>query len=174
MSNELPTFLQRTPEQIEAENQRQQILRDLHLKGAKQTPTEMKIAQATLAEKAIRANLQSITDPIVRRETELELAESLADQGRFREAAEFNPEFQRMVEAVERPDNQFCHCPEDGVQARNAQGAVTIPVPNNFVLGEVFSEKHGRIVPLVMCAKCGHLNATPEHDSSNQLGDVEK
>lgn len=171
---QLPTFLQRTPEQMAAEQERQKVLRDLHLKGATQTPAEQKLAHAMLREKAIRANLEQITDANLRRDTELELADSLAEQGRFREAATIDPQFQEMVEAVDRDDDDFCHCPEDSVQSRNAQGAVTIPIPKHFVVGEVFSEKAGKIVPLVKCAKCGTLNATESRDPTHGLAAIEK
>ena len=67
----LPAFLNRTPEQLAAEKERQALLRDLHLKGANQSPTEQRIAQAMMQEKAIRANLELIDDANLRRETEL-------------------------------------------------------------------------------------------------------
>lgn len=170
----LPPFLQRTPEQIADEEARQQIARDLHLKGARQTPAEMRIGQAMLAEEAIRKNLDLIdpeAQPDVYRETEIMLAESLAEQGRYTEAAEIDPQWESMVEAIERPDDEFCDCPEDGVQTRNAQGAVTIPVPKLFIATEVLKE--GQLVPLVVCAKCGQMNATPEHDPTHGLAAIE-
>jgi hypothetical protein len=169
----LPSFLNRTPEQIRDEQHRQQMLRDLHLKGASQTPAEQRIARAMMAEDAIRKNLALLLPGSdAHRATEIELAEVLAEQGKFREAAAINPEFEKFVTAVDRPDDEFCDCPPDTAQGRNAQGAVTVPVPNTFVAYEV--PKDGKIVPLVQCAKCGHLNATEMHDNSNQLADVER
>jgi hypothetical protein len=88
----LPSFLNRTPEQIRDEQHRQQMLRDLHLKGASQTPAEQRIARAMMAEDAIRKNLALLLPGSdAHRATEIELAEVLAEQGKFREAASTGP-----------------------------------------------------------------------------------
>lgn len=171
---QLPSFLHRTPEQINDEMARQSILRGFHLKGARQNAAEIKIGQAMVAEQAIRANLKLIMksrEPEVYRETRLQLAESLANQGKFRQATnvaekldqEYARHYRRLAKAVDRDDSETCDCATKTITAdeRNARGqAVTteIEVPNEYVAAEVFSEKHGKIMPVVVCAICGKRN----------------
>ena len=182
MDNTLPSFLHRTPEQIRDENARQQILRDAALKGAKQTPAEIKIGYAMMAEEAIRGNLELIdakAQPEVYYETRMQLAEALAEQGKFADAAKIDPQYQAFADAVTRDDDEVCDCVPDTteLQGQNARGenvSQLIEIPNQFIAAEVYSEKHGKIVPLVKCAICGDINIKADHDSSHNLVEVEK
>jgi len=159
----LPDFLKRTPEQLAAEESRQTILRDLAAKGAVQSPAEMQVGHAMAAETAIRANLAAIDKtehPDAYAQTQLQLAEVLAEQGKFTEAGDLDPQYKTLMEAVDIDDDHKCECVGEKVQTRNERGEpITVEIPTEFVAQEVFSEKHGKIVPLVVCSKCGLANA---------------
>lgn len=155
MSETLPTFLRRTPEQIAAEKARQDAIHAAQMKGARLNRSERMLSRAALAEKAIRANLAEISatqQPIVWRETMVQLAETLAEQGRFEEAAraahdggnsDLYFEYLRLEAAVWRSDRDECAC----------------DASHEYTLREVWSEKHLALVPVKTCAVCGLTNA---------------
>ncbi len=174
MNTALPSFLHRTAEQIETENNRQATLSDLHLKGAKQSPAEERYAQAMLQEKAIRANLEAINEaehPEAYQQTLLQLAEVLADQGKFDEALsvtagvddEAATHYQQLANGVAMDDEETCDCPPETttLQERNARGeavTTTVEIPTEFVAGEVYSAEKGKVVAIMKCSKCGFTN----------------
>jgi len=173
----LPDFLKRTPEQIASEESRQTILRDLHAKGAVQTPAEMQVGHAMAAETAIRANLAAIDrteHPDAYAQTLSQLAEVLATQGKFMEAGSLDPQYKTLTEAVDIDDDHKCQCVGDKVQTQNARGEpITVEIPTEFVAAEVFSEKHGKIVSLVVCSRCGLANAKEDFVPAD-LSNIEK
>jgi hypothetical protein len=87
------------------------------------------------------------------------LAEALAGQGRFTEAAQtatredLKTIFTDKALAVEK-DDADCECPtyyESG----------EYHLPNQYVESYAFSEKHQAIMPFIRCRSCGTLNARP-------------
>lgn len=83
------------------------------------------------------------------------LAEAYASLGRFDLAAEIEPreetraEYVEILEAINRPDDEWCGC---------APG-------RDFVLRNVFSLKHGRVMFARKCGGCKTVNVTslPPH-----------
>ena len=153
---ELPSFLQRTPEQIEQENQRQQVLRDLHSR-VRQSPAEMRVGRAIFLEPTIRANFALVKRGTpTYKETKAQLAENLAEQGRYAEAIKLaegdaKKEYKAILRAIEKDES--CNCPPQ----IHKDGQTRIEVPQDFIVQEVYSD--GRIVPLKRCAQCGTENA---------------
>lgn len=84
-----------------------------------------------------------------------QLAEAHAATGRYDFAAhyEYDPaeryRYQRTWRAVWRDDEHFCACPPTNAGH-----------PQFFVVGDVFSIKHGREMMLVKCSACKCLNVT--------------
>lgn len=167
----LPAFLHRTDEQLAEERERQERMRrDLRLKGARQTPAEIAYARAFELEPVIRGNLEQIDKnlhPGAYNETLLQLAEVRAGQGDFTEASNLaaeaeNPEmateYASLHLAVALDDDVTCNCPAETVRVRTPQGQASADIPPTFVATEVYSQKHGRAMPLVRCANCGFQN----------------
>jgi hypothetical protein len=150
---------------------------DLAPIDSKQSPAEMQIGQAMAAETAIRANLAAIDrdeHPDAYAQTQLQLAEVLAEQGKFTEAGDLDPQYKTLMEAVDVDDDKKCECSGDKVQTQNARGEpITVEISTEFVAQEVFSEKHGKIVPLVVCSRCGLANAKETFVPAD-LSDIEK
>jgi hypothetical protein len=181
----LPTFLHRSQSQIDEERHRQERMRrDLNLKGARQTPAEMAYARSFELENTIRGNLEQIDrekHPDVYNETLLQLAEVKAEQGSFAEAADIAEgtgdlvianEYRAKHEAIYLDDGVSCACDTQtvNVQSRGLRGepiTETVEVPNEFVAQEVYSQKHGRIMPLVKCAHCGTMNVRDHRDATD-------
>lgn len=165
----LPEFLQRTPEQLREEEARQQKLRDLHSR-ARQTPAEQQYARAILVEPTIRMNLMQLEKGSeAYKQTMLQLAENLSEQGRFKEAITTATryadevtldQYRSLQAALEADDNETCDCPDDKYRNKD--------VPGSFIAGEVFSEKHNKVMPIVRCGKCGFSNIrTPPANLTN-------
>ena len=160
--SDLPPFLDRTPEQLEAERRRQQIAREQHLKGARQSRIEVQVARGRDREHAIRANLVEIQpETDLHRDTIVQLADALAEQGRYAEAAELDPQWRSTAEAIERDDGERCDCTDDADRIRVGNTVQEIEIPHAIVAGEIFSDRHGGPVSLIRCVKCGHENAVP-------------
>jgi hypothetical protein len=91
------------------------------------------------------------------------LAEAHASTGRFDEAARYETdrtlkaEYLRTWRAVWRDDAHACSCPPHRGSGRNAN----LEVPTVYVKRDVWSVRHGRVVPLVACSKCRCLNVQP-------------
>lgn len=81
------------------------------------------------------------------------LAEALALQGRYAEAAEIIPTYLEKHKAVEREDAD-CSC-----DSFREEGDYLLP--NQFVESYGYSKKHGKDMPFVRCNACGELNAMP-------------
>lgn len=85
------------------------------------------------------------------------LAEALAQQGRYSEAAAVaeNPDLRAQMlsylSAVEKPDDD-CAC--DSIEIIED---FAVPTQNVEFYG--YSEKHGAVVPFIRCRKCNDLNA---------------
>lgn len=87
------------------------------------------------------------------------LAEALGMQGRYLEAAHIavNPKLAAVLlekaEAIDSADDD-CDCPGfeeiDGLR-----------IPNQYVEGNVISQKHGGVMPAIRCKVCKKLNVRP-------------
>jgi len=151
----LPPFLMRTPQQLGAEKARQDTARAAHSRGARLSRAERMLSRASLVENAIRANLAQLDrrkQAGAWRETMVQLAEALAEQGKFEEAAQTAKEAGntdlyyeclRLDAAVWRNDSDDCNCDR----------------AHQFTLREIWSEKHRALVPVKTCAVCNLANA---------------
>lgn len=151
MSN-LPKYLQKTDAEIateaEVQEQRRAGFTRAHL-----TEAEALVSRGALLEQTARGNLAAGTDATP------QLAEALAMQGRYREAAEHHPDakmkqhYQQIDAAIELDDDARCNCPDTETE--------DLTITPRYNVQTIFSAKHGGTVALVKCVKCGHLNARP-------------
>lgn len=186
----VPSFITTTEERRLAEQERQRIARDLHLKGARQTPAERDFARAIWAEKVIRNNLKALgknkrknKDAII--QTKLQLSEVLATQGKFSEAGKLikgldkdaYKHYRSLQDALVRDDDATCPCKGHpiNVQTRTARGPVveTVVIPSENVVAEVYSTRHRKMMPLVRCS-CGTMNITGNTPAVPNLVEAEK
>lgn len=166
----LPEFLQLTPEQ-QAESDRIQAEVRQALHGRVQAnQKEARLVRGIHTENATRATLQALSIQ-TRRKGRSEavnlqlarLADALADQGRYEEAATAHPAKKRAKEylaiqaAIDRPDDDVCNCPP--TEVRDPATGKTLLIPAQNKIEEVYSKKHEAIVPLVVCSKCPWMNA---------------
>jgi hypothetical protein len=85
-------------------------------------------------------------------------AEALAELGHFDAAAKATRDkdkrkyYREISQAVNKPDGERCKCPRAkfGDVKKN----------NLFAEAEVWSQKHGKLMPVVRCNTCGHRNVT--------------
>lgn len=156
---ELPDFLKRTPEEVAEDSERQDKARAMHRRS---TPAEARVQRAILTESAIKANLAQLKkNTPVYIQTVAMLAENLAEQGRYTEAAKLavgdaKKEYKDIAKAIDRDDADTCKCAPEVFKGDNGRREL---LSQNFVTSEVYSEKHGRIVSVTTCAKCGITNA---------------
>lgn len=154
---EFPVWLKGSPQEQEAENQRQAALRASFTR-AKLTEAEEMIGRGHLLEQTARGNIEAARgkDAEARVLAENQLAEALAMQGRFAEAADEHhdavkrAEFRAVGKAMEMDDGEKCDCPD-------IEGSIT----PRFERRRIFSPVHGEVVSLVECQTCGHVNARP-------------
>jgi hypothetical protein len=87
------------------------------------------------------------------------LAEALGMQGRFAEAAEIATDeaikaaMAIKAEAIEKADID-CACPT----FTETNGYL---IPNQHVIANGYSVKHGQVMPFIRCTICGDVNARP-------------
>lgn len=166
-------FLKRTKEQKEAEKKRQDELRKKFNSRIRLSPAEQERVRALILEPDLRKQLKETVDKRTSQgrkdKTHLRarLADNLAKQGRFEEAADIHPDnteaqfYAEVWKAVWRKTEILCQCSPEKVRL---QGKL-LTIPNFQVLKEIYSVKEGRNVPLLKCTCCGFLNArdlTPE------------
>jgi hypothetical protein len=165
----LPQFLQRTPEQIAADEQAQEARR------AGFTPAHLSEAERLLSrgmqlEVIARANLGTLEDGEERERQSVVLAHALELQGRYEEAAEIHPleaeaaRLRAIHEAVER-DDVMCDCP----RAEHKLGEAKIGISPRRSLKTIYSRRHLGEVALMVCDACGHLNARPLTGQAAQI-----
>lgn len=156
-----PIWLQGTPAQQQAEAERQALAVAAHGRGHL-TEAERLIGRGELLEKTARGNLEATGENEEARTLALsQLADALALQGRFTEAAETHPDpvrteyFESIVDAIQMDDGERCPCPDTTAEIDGVEIAVT----PRFEREKIFSPLHGETVSLIECSKCGHLNA---------------
>lgn len=96
-----------------------------------------------------------------------QLAEALAMQGRYGEAAQHHPDkrmrwrYTQIVEAIERDDEEKCDCPDTESTVRVGTEKVDLAITPRFNARTIYSNRHKGTVMLITCQTCGHLNARP-------------
>jgi len=156
MVKTFPKFLERTPDEL-AEEAKVQDLRRASFSRARLTTEERLVGRGALLEETARGNLAAGDTEVSRSQ----LAEGMAMQGRYEEAAEHAPNaemkahFEAITAAIEMDDWEKCDC---GDIEGNVDG-VNVTITPRYVAKEVFSQKHGKVVSLVRCSICGHTNA---------------
>jgi hypothetical protein len=164
MKHTFPVWLQGTKQQQEADAEVQRLALAAHSR-AKMSEEERLVGRGKLLEAAARANLEASFGKNAEATTlhKQQLADALAMQGRFAEAAETHNDaarrkfFRNVVTALEMNDEERCNCSDDHVKFGEVEAAVT----PRFERGRVFSLIHNTTVSLIECKVCGHLNGRP-------------
>lgn len=152
----LPDFLTRTKEQKEAERARQDELRRKFNSKLRLTPAENERARALVMEKEIRARRKT-------KERDAQLADNLAKQGRFDEAAEAHPDlemkdyYRSVWEAVWSDDEDLCDCRQPKAIHQGKQ----VLLQKFQHVRDIYSLRENQEVPLLRCLVCGDMNARP-------------
>lgn len=160
---DFPVWLKGTPEQQAAESQRQDLLRASFTR-ARQTESERLIGRGALLEATARGNLEAAGgNEEARILAQSQMADAIAMQGRFSEAAGIHPDpvrqehFQNIVAAIQMPDDEKCDCEDTKSQIGDSKIAIT----PRFERAVIYSPVHQGTVSLVECSVCHHMNARP-------------
>jgi hypothetical protein len=159
---QFPVWLQGSPEEQAAESERQALAMAAHSR-AKLSDAERLIGRGKLLEDAARVNLELAKgkDKEARVLAQQQLAEALAMQGRYAEAAEMHTDrhrrkyFRDVGAALEKADDEKCGCVDRKAEMNGREIALT----PRYEVEKVFSPVHGQLVSVVKCSKCGHTNA---------------
>lgn len=159
-----PVWLEGTPEEQAAEDERQKLALAIHGRGHL-SEAERLVGRGRLLEQTARQNVEDATNQNheARVLAENQLADSLAMQGRFREASVTHHErhrrkhFREIGRAIEMNDAAKCVCSDRHAEMNGVRLAIT----PRFEEARVFSVVHNQIVSVVRCSKCGHRNARP-------------
>ena len=155
-------WLQGTKAQQKAEAERQDLARASFTR-ANLSEAERMVGRGKLLEATALENVELAIDDETRALAEAQLADALAMQGRFPEAATVHPDkerktyFEKIVAALTVDDGDRCACPD----TESKIGTQDIAVTPRFERDRVFSPIHNEVVSLVECSKCGDLNARP-------------
>ncbi|HZG53834.1 MAG TPA: hypothetical protein VEZ40_17150 [Pyrinomonadaceae bacterium] len=85
-----------------------------------------------------------------------QLAEAYATTGYFETAAHYEPDrakkafYLRVWRAMWREDGHWCECPN-----------TPTGLPHTFVVNDIYSIRHQRMMPLMKCKRCKCLNVAP-------------
>jgi hypothetical protein len=157
-----PVWLKSTDEEQAAEEQRQALLRASFTR-AKLTDAERLIGRGALLEKTAQANLEQSKGTEEESLHQSQLADALAMQGRYADAASIHPDpvrkefFEQIGAAIEMDNSEKCSCPDSTIKV----GDVDLAITPRFERTRIFSLVHKGVVSLVECSKCGHRNARP-------------
>ena len=166
-----PKYLQRTKAET-AEEVKVQKLRQASFGRAHQTAEERLVSRGALIEQTARGNLDALGKDLragwqgamldkYLKDNQAQLAFGLAMQGRYDEAEKHHPDplmkkrFKDIAAAIKKPDTEKCDCPDTIATVDGVEIAIT----PRFSKQEIFSQKHGKVVSLITCSKCGHVNA---------------
>jgi hypothetical protein len=167
---DLPDFLQLSEDAVKREEERQRRLRQEFGTRARQTPAEMEAARALIVEDSLRKALAT------GEETERvsnQLAENLAMQGRFLEAAQTAVDeqakeyYQKAFDALTSGE---CDCaPKTTIVDHHR-----IQLPKYRVIKEIYSIPAGHFGFLSECSRGGHWcflsnNPVPPAEPQNDL-----
>jgi hypothetical protein len=138
------------------------------------TQKDLKLAIAARDEQVYRADLehcrQQLKKGAMGRDEALnriqialeQIAEALLIQGDVYGARAFATESQnpllldrvtRILEAITRPDDEFCQCPDQLVDG--------VAYPVHYTTEEFLSPVHKEWTPIIVCSACGTSNITP-------------
>jgi len=151
-----PIWLKGTPEQQKTEAERQALARASFTR-AHMTEAERMIGRGKLIEEAARQNLRRSNTSLA----QSQLADALAMQGRFAEAAKLHPDesrrqyFENIIHALEMDGEEKCHCPDDKARMND----VDLSFTPRYESQRIFSPLHNDVVSVIVCSKCGHVNA---------------
>jgi len=157
---DFPKWLQRSEEEVAAE-QKIQAERQAGFTRAHLTEGERLVQHGVLLEETARGNLAAGAGD----DAKAQLAEGLSLQGRFDEAATHHPdkvmraEYRRVQQAIERPDDEKCACPDEERTVSTGGEKVELSITPRYSEKTVFSIPHGGAVQLITCRKCEHANA---------------
>lgn len=171
--DKIPRWLRRTPEQQAADQKLQDDLRSAQGPGMRPNPTERHLLRAAAVRLSAEAQLQQLTldpnpNPVHIEAAEAQLAEALAMEGRYTEAAELHPKqehadrFAAIAQAIDRDDDEpTCQC-----KVKTGQNEVLgqpVIITGEHISEMVFSQKHQRMMPLLVCSHsgCGGMNVKP-------------
>jgi hypothetical protein len=149
---DLPDFLRLSDEQIGAERERQARLRADLSARVRLTPAQTEYARGMVLEPELRSEWEhSQEDPGLSGR----LAEAVAAQGRFIEAARYATDpaakgfYAKAAEAVF--DNEQCGCDPP---IRAVDGGTRIKLPRWRTIKEIYSLPHQKFGYLVECSDC--------------------
>jgi hypothetical protein len=172
----LPDFLQLSPDDVKREKERQKRLMQEFNSRARQTVSEMEAARALVIESDLREALKG-TKGEERRRVKNQLAECLAQQGRFLEASRTASGREAKVFYEKAADAVFnrieCGCPP---KVESVEG-VRIQLPKFRVIKEIYSIKAQSFGYLAECSVCGHwcfLTQNPLPAQNIENFDIEK
>ncbi len=179
-ASKIPIWLRRTPAQQADDRALQERLRTAQGPGRRQTPTEAHLIRAAAVKRAAEAELEQLNrdenpNPLHIENALKQLADAVAAEGNFIQASEMHPDpvqaerYQKIAEAIERDDGDpGCNCEaKQGNDPATGQNVVMTP---EIISELVFSPKHDKLMPLVLCAACGDMNvkAAPAHLEERQ------
>jgi|ERR1051326_74501 hypothetical protein len=169
--NKIPIWLRRTAEQKATDDALQERLRSAMGPGIRPNQTERHLLRAQAIKRSAEGHLTHLyADPAANpahvAQAEAQMAEALAMLGDFTTAAEMHPSpehgahFRAIANAIDRDDAELpCHCPL--TEKHDEQSNRKIHEQHTIISEHVFSPKHGRLMPVVKCAKCGSMNVRP-------------
>lgn len=163
-----PLDLVREPTDAEIAEMRRVALLRLAESAARLSEDEKQLTHWLRVEDNARTALAAPDLPDAHRE-ELtrSLAQSMVAQGRFHEAATYDPAnraaYERMGVALERADDEFCNCDDPLVPVFDRDGKPdgTRRMPRYAILARFYSPRHEQFVYLIECHYCKDSNATP-------------
>lgn len=157
-------WLAGTPEQQAAEAERQALALASHSR-AKLSEAERMVGRGKLLEETAQQNIDLAKgrDKAGRILAQAQLADALAMQGRYAEAAQTHPDkhrrkyFRDIGKAIEKPNDEKCKCRDKRISMDNQP----VDLTPRFERARIFSPVHGEMVSVVECLRCGHTNARP-------------
>jgi hypothetical protein len=156
--------------QIAENKRRQDDLRRKFNSRTKLSPADNERARAIVLEDSLRDNLKLVHGNSKKSVVlEKQLAESLASQGKFKEAAEYSTgkekEFYLKVDSAVWADDDLCECeaPKEAVAGK------LLELPKHRLIKQVYSLKHGVVMNLLECQTCGEWNVRDLTDDLRKL-----
>lgn len=164
---DLPDFLLLPEADVARELKRQENLRRDFNSRARLSPVEIEMARSLVIEKDLRHTLEQQTGEELRAQTQNQLADVIAAQGRFTEAASLTSDEQTKEFYTKAGkaiwDSEEC---ADGERVE-AVGQDRLRMPKYRVLKQAYSLKTGQFGFLCECNTCGNFvflssDPTPE------------
>jgi predicted nucleic-acid-binding Zn-ribbon protein len=155
----LPSWLARSDTEI-AKDEQYQAMRRASFTRAKLTEGERLVSRGASLERTAKGNLRIAQEQNnhaqITRET-ANLADALAMQGRYEEAAQLHPSedarerYSQIQKAIDLDDSEKCKCPDTVTD--------DLSLTPRFSARTIYSLKHKKTISVITCSKCGHMNA---------------